>query len=313
MSSDFAPILIFGFNRPDKLSQLLGSLQGCPEFGQSQVRVFIDGPRSATEAERVAQTRAVAEACDHPHLEIRARETNAGLKASIMAGVTETLEQHDSAIILEDDLVLSPHALRYFNQGLQRFAGDDRVWSISGYMYDVPALQARDAAFFVPFPHPWGWATWARPWQQFVQATPDRSQLSSDSFRQWFDVLGLRDFSSILDLDQAGLVNSWYVNWYLEMFLNGGLTLAPPVSMVRNGGLTEGTHASGFSPYRLLRTCPPIATEPPALPDRARVDFHALDAIRSSRDARVQKGVSQLGRVKRRLKAGLKTRRGQEA
>ena len=46
------------------------------------------------------------------------RAENMGLARSIVQGVTETLRTHDRVIVLEDDLELSPHFLRYMNDGV---------------------------------------------------------------------------------------------------------------------------------------------------------------------------------------------------
>lgn len=299
MCARYAPILIFAFNRPERLSCLLSSLQSCPEFATSPVRIFIDGPRSATDVPLVDQTYDVARSAPVPDLQVVRNDTNTGLKASVMRGVTAGLDLQDRAIILEDDLVVSPQALTYFNAALEKYNNEDRVWSVSGYMYDVPALESRREAFFVPFSHPWGWATWRDPWQRFVTGTRDLSMISSKSFQTYFDALGVRDFTSILELDTMGLVNSWYLNWYFEMFLRGGITLAPPVSLIQNDGLNAGTHASVLNPYRFLQRRGEIASVMPDLPDEVVLDFRALDALRAAKDVKLQKAISQMGRIKR--------------
>lgn len=308
MKRKLAPILIFAYNRPDRLSATLHALSHCPEFINSDITILIDGPKSPADAGQVNQVHDVVNALAHPKKTVRCRARNMGLKGSILDGVTDALTRDDKVIILEDDLIVSPHTLDFFNQALDRYAKEDRVWSISGYMYDVPDLRQRQDAFFVPFPHPWGWATWKAPWQQFIAAQRDHAVLGSQSFRSYFDVLGLRDFSSILELDDLGLISSWYINWYLEMFLNGGITLAPPVSLVRNTGMGAGTHASPLNPYRFLRKTPPLGSVMPDLPSDPIVDFDALDAIRRSGDVRVQKLISRLGQIKRHAKSAVTTR-----
>ena len=35
---------------------------------------------------------------------------------------------------------------------------------ISGHMFDVPELRAREEGFFLPITTSWGWATWKRAW-----------------------------------------------------------------------------------------------------------------------------------------------------
>ena len=68
------------------------------------------------------------------------------MKNSIIAGVTQACEEHGRVIVLEDDLLLSPVALRYFNAALDRYADDPRVMHVSGYMF--PVRKRLPPAFF---------------------------------------------------------------------------------------------------------------------------------------------------------------------
>lgn len=299
-----APILVFGYNRPDKLDQVLLSLKACPEFEGSWVTIFVDGPKNASDREKVEQVREVARSHKSSNVDIRVRDTNIGLKNSIREGVNRIFEDHETAIILEDDLVVAPGILSYFNSALREFAEDHRVWSVSAYMYEVPSYREKQEAFFLPIANPWGWATWRHCWQSpELNETEVSALLKSPSFRKYFDGLSVRDFSSILALDEGGLVNSWFIHWYLKIFRSGGLTLWPPQSMVLNVGDADGTHASALNLHRFLEKSPLSPTFVPKMPKHVRVDFNALDGIRQSQDARLQRIISKLGGYKRRMKS----------
>lgn len=304
---NLAPILIFAYNRPEKLRGLLDSLKHCPEFEASPVFIFIDGPKSKDDAIKVRETERVARSFGPSHAQLTVREGNKGLKQSILAGVSLAMDKFDRAIILEDDLVVSPRILSYFNQALELYERQDRVWSISAYMYDAPAFRSRENAIFLPFANPWGWATWKNAWQKFEEKPCPNAPIKSKSFREGFDGHGVRDFSSILELDRQGLVSSWFINWYCTIFLNGGLTLFPPRPLVSNEGVASGTHASKFNFHRFLRRPPLSSVFEPKLPSEISVDFGAIDEIRKSRDVRIQKMISKLGALRR--KASRKLRR----
>lgn len=299
-------LAIFAFTRPASLSRLLDSLSACPEFGSAAVNIFIDGPRSAAEAETVAQTIAVARQAARADWRIVVAETNRGLRRSIHAGVSDVCERFGHAIVLEDDLILSPAALTYFSEALVRYADDARVWSICGYTYKHPDLTRDNRAFFLPFAHPWGWATWQRAWRQFEFEQPSlpAETLNSASFRRFFDVNGLSNASDLLDLAQQGLVDSWFIRWHQKIFSQGGVSLFPSRPYVVNAGVGKGgTHASRLNPYKLL-----LGTQVPdndtvgRWPDRVEIDFPALDLMRRGRDATVQRVLARLGHIKRLLK-----------
>lgn len=301
-----APILVFSYNRPEKLDQVLHSLKACPEFADSAVTIFVDGPKNAANISKVKQVQNVACAHAAKNICIRTREENLGLKNSIREGVSATLEAHESVIVIEDDLVVAPGTLTYFNKALRQFSDNERVWSVSAYMYEVPQCRNRDEAFFLPFPNPWGWATWKRCWQMpELNERQVSSILASRSFRTYFDAISVRDFASILALDGRGLVDSWFIHWYLKMFIAGGLSLWPPRSMIENAGTSAGTHASRLNVHRFLKKSPLPCNFVPKIPDEVVVDFHVLDQIRDSRDARLQRLNSILGGHKRRIRSAM--------
>lgn len=297
------PLAIFAYNRPESLKRLLGSLQACDGFDEAQVTIFIDGPRSPADQDAVAATRQVAESLARPDWVIKADTANKGLRRSISLGVTDVCNRFGRAIVLEDDLVLSPVGLRYFQAGLDRYENDPRVWSICGYMYESPELATRDANFFLPMGHPWGWATWQRAWTQFDAMEDPSAPIQSKSFRTQFDVFGLRDFTDMLEMAMAKKIDSWFIRWNYKIFQQGGLSLFPPKSLVANHGLDGGTHGSALNPYKLLGPKPsPLPIKSAAMPEEIAADFVAIDEIRRSWDARLQKAISNAGRIKRALK-----------
>jgi hypothetical protein len=299
-----APIAIFAYRRAGHLKAMLETLSRCVEFEQSPVIVFVDGPKGAEDRSHVLAVRDVVSNLDWNNLEVVFSEQNKGLKRSISEGVTSVIRRHGRAIVLEDDLHLSPVALQFFNKALDKYADEPRVWSISGYMYDVPELRSRKDAFFIPFAQSWGWATWERAWTQFdLDAAIPNDILETRSFRRAFSVNGISDFANMLRLARDGHINSWYVRWYFKIFSEGGVSLFPPVTLVTNRGIssTGGTHASLLNPYDMLVKPQPPAQALVGLPDRVAVDYPAMDVIPKSWEATVIRTIHTAGSVKRKL------------
>ena len=59
---------------------------------------------------------------------------NLGLARSIVSGVTELCEQYGRAIVLEDDFILHPFIFDFMLQSLDRYADDEQVAQVSGYL-----------------------------------------------------------------------------------------------------------------------------------------------------------------------------------
>ncbi|CAM5783114.1 glycosyltransferase family 2 protein [Rhizobacter fulvus] len=242
-SSQPAPIAAFAFNRPSHLARTIAALKACPEAQRSHLTLYCDGARGPQDHEAVAAVRRYAGTIDgFASVTLDASDSNRGLAASIMRGVSEQLKHSDRVIVLEDDLVVSPHFLRYMNDGLSRYAEDPRVASIHGYVY--PTGGALPETFFLEGADCWGWGTWARAWGHFE---PDGSKLLAELERRKltrrFDFDGSFPYTQMLRDQIAGRNSSWAIRWHAACYLKQLLTLYPGRSLVRNiGHDSTGTH-----------------------------------------------------------------------
>ena len=245
--SGYAPVAIFAYRRADHLRVTIDSLMRCKGFDESPVIVYGDGARDQGEHAAVEATRDLAMRMLGEKAEFRFSQANLGLSRSIIRGVNETVRRFDRVIVVEDDLELSPSFLIYMNQALSRYADEEKVFQVSGYMFDLPELAGSCEALFLPFTVSWGWATWKRAWDYFDPQAEGWEKLRSDKvLRRRFNLDGTYDFASMLARQMAGLRDSWAVRWYWTVFKMNGLVLFPPFSMVRNTGFDgSGTHGRG--------------------------------------------------------------------
>lgn len=239
-----APIAVFAFNRPGHLASCIASLAANPEARGSHLHVFCDGPRSAADLAGVGRVREVVKGISgFAAVTTVYRDENRGLAASIIDGVGQVLGAHDRVIVVEDDLLLSPHFLKYMNESLERYAANDRVASIHGYCY--PVDRPLPETFFLRGADCWGWATWRRGWVHF---RPDGATLLAElrklGLTRAFDLDGAYPFTQMLADQVAGRNNSWAVRWHASCFLDELLTLYPGRSLVQNiGNDASGTHS----------------------------------------------------------------------
>ena len=304
VNQKLAPIAVFAYNRPDKLAALMNSLQACHGFEDSDITIFVDGPKGDGDRAAVEAVQASVRGLRLPNVAWTFQEANHGLRNSIFAGVSEIVGAHGKVIVLEDDLVLSPVALNYFNEALDYYADAQRVWSIVGYVYDAPTLRNSPDTMALPFTHPWGWATWSRAWNQFsLDDRPDPESLSAKSFRTAFDMDGLYPFTAQLKNSIEGRVNSWFIRWYYTVFKHGGVSIFPPRRLVDNYGLRSGSHGGRLNPHERLVKRPPLLNTLPKFCDPYDVRYAALDSLRQCRELRVQRFIADTGSAKRKVKA----------
>ncbi|WP_158299028.1 glycosyltransferase [Sphingomonas psychrotolerans] len=239
-----ADIILFAFKRADHLQRTLASLASNAEASASSLTIYCDGARGSEDEAGVAAVReAAAKATGFREVRTVSRDANMGLAGSVVAGVGEALERSDRVIVVEDDLQVAPHFLRYMNDALDEYAEEERVASIHGWRF--PTRRALPDTFFIRGADCWGWATWRRAWPLYE---PDGSkllaQLEERRLTRAFDLDGSYPFTAMLRDQIAGRNNSWAVRWHAACFLADRLTLHPGRSLVHNiGNDGSGTHS----------------------------------------------------------------------
>ncbi len=136
-NSTHAPLAIFIYNRPAHTQRMIESLWTNPEFADSPVWIFCDGPKTPEQEMLIAKTRAVARELVPKHAVIVERDRNLGLAQSLNTGISQLCDEYGRVIVCEDDLFFSPLALGYLNHALALYKDEERVMHVSAYMFPV--------------------------------------------------------------------------------------------------------------------------------------------------------------------------------
>ena len=157
----YAPIVLFVYNRPWHTEQTLRALMANDLAAASELFIYADGAKpnaDADQLQRISDVRALIRRepwCGKVH--IIESEINKGLADSIIAGVTEVVNQHGRAIVLEDDIVPTRGFLRYMNDALTLYEKDERVMLVSGYIYPYKHIPKTPTTYFMRVYACWGW------------------------------------------------------------------------------------------------------------------------------------------------------------
>lgn len=248
-----APIILFAFNRPDALRNTIQSLLLNEEAKSSDLYVFVDGPRSNKpgEDEKVKKVQEYVKSIKgFKSLHYTFSEKNKGLGNSIIAGVSQIINQYGKAIVLEDDLVFARNFLSYMNQGLDRYAKEEKVFSICGYSnkVKVPSKYEYDS-YFCTRSSSWGWATWADRWNSVDWELKEWDHYSkmAKAFNKW----GGSDCFKMLDDWKHRRNRSWAIRFCFAQFLQNKVSLFPIVSKVQNEGFDGlGTNCKKWSRFK---------------------------------------------------------------
>lgn len=232
-----APIALFVYNRLWHTQRTIAALQKNTLASESDLIIFSDGPKDSPESrESVASLRDYLKSiAGFKSVRLIIREKNYGLGKSIVAGVSEIINEYGCIIVLEDDIVTSRYFLEYLNNGLELYENDEDVISIHSYIY--PVKKTLPETYFLKGADCQGWATWKRGWNIFE---PDGqkllNELISKKLTREFDFDGSYPYTKMLKNQIAGRNSSWAIRWYAAAFLNNKFTLYPRESLIYNTG-----------------------------------------------------------------------------
>jgi len=249
----FAPVVVFGYNRPKHLENTLTVLADNDIALKSEVFIFLDGKKEDDKTNNVEETYRVADTIKSKKLFkdttiVKASE-NRGLATSIIDGVSEIIRRYGKIIVLEDDLITSKDFLTFMNEALEWYENNSDIWSISGFSQNISSLNnIKEDVYFLRRATSWGWATWEDRWNQCDWNVTDyRSFRLNISKRQSFNYSG-NDLSSMLDRQMRGLIDSWAIRWCYSQYKYGKLTVFPKYSKIKNVGADgSGTNAGDSS------------------------------------------------------------------
>jgi glycosyltransferase involved in cell wall biosynthesis len=246
--SGMAPVVVFGYNRPDHLRQTLEHLAQADGASDSDLWIFCDGPKPDGDPARTDAVRALA--CDpvwvtcFASVQVRLSGENRGLATSIIGGVSSVIEGAGRVIVLEDDLLVAPDFLRFMNDCLDFYHNDQKVGSITGFspLAKQPKHYAHDV-MAVPRNCSHGWATWVDRWREVDWSARDATRLWRDkALRRRFNAAG-NDRVDRLQRQLAGKIDSWSIRFGLWQTLSGRHTIYPVQNRVHNIGFDgSGVH-----------------------------------------------------------------------
>ena len=213
------------FNRVTSLERLLKSLQAADYAGDKvELRILIDYPSgSATETVRAAWQRTVQRAQSttwaHGPLQVVQRDSNHGLARQWLAAWTPTSDT-DAAVILEDDLEVSPLFYRWLKEARRRYLGMPELAGLTlqkqglinrgGQGGSIPGQLGQP--YLTPLPGSWGFAPVAQHWRAFLEWYRDRT--AQPGYLP--DTPGLVTWGWYQDFHRRGLGHTMWTQWFIK-------------------------------------------------------------------------------------------------
>jgi len=247
---ELAPIILFVYNRIWHTKQTVTALERNELASRSELFIYSDNAKNSEDRKKVEEIRKYIKTIKNfKKITIIEQKKNIGLANSIISGVTKIVNKYGKIIVVEDDLVTSPHFLRFMNESLDLYKNEKKVWHITGYRHPLDDKKIKKHFFIKPATC-WGWATWSNRWSYFKKDTDYFLDKFNKKSIKDFNINNTFDYYYQLTLNHKNEINTWAIFWYATTYFNNGLCLHPKKSFVQNiGNDDSGVHCQSTSVF----------------------------------------------------------------
>lgn len=238
------PILLIGFNRPDKIS---ASLELLNKIEPQNLYVCIDGPRK-NNLDDLEKNISILEQIKKFEKIIKktlTRKQNLGCKVGVSDAINWFFENNEMGIILEDDCLPDISFFKYCEDLLIKYRENKSIMHISGHKKILDELDTEESYYFSKIANIWGWATWKDRWKFYdismSNLEKDRGIIINSFKNKKFGKYWYRLFQYIRDRK----VDTWDAQWQYTVFVNKGITISPTKNLILNVGFDDkATHTN---------------------------------------------------------------------
>lgn len=294
------PVALLCFNRPKETARAMARIRTARP---PRLHVIADAAREGRTEELAlcAEVRKIATDVDWPcDLTTDFAAQNMGCFQRISSGLSKAFATNDQLIVIEDDCEPDVSFFRFCEILLERYHGDDRVFSISGDNFQTEGSRTPYSYYFSQIFHCWGWASWREQWNTIDFSMNIWPELRDGGWL--FDALGDADavahYKLAFEQTYKRQNNSWAYRAALSSLVQGKVNILPSVNLVQNIGFgADATHTGAATPAHNAPAAKnmffPLLHPPHMIVDRRadRATFHRLGGGGVGRWKRLAKDV----------------------
>lgn len=160
-------VLFIIFNRPETTQRVFEAIRLAKP---SRLYVAADGAREnkAGENELCEQTRKIIQNIDWQcDVKTLFQKENLGCGKAVSKAISWFFENEEMGIILEDDCLPHPSFFKYCEELLEKYKNNEMIGIISGSNFQKSKKIGDCSYYFSDLINVWGWASWARNWNDF--------------------------------------------------------------------------------------------------------------------------------------------------
>lgn len=228
------PILLITYNRPEHLNKVLSHLSNT----DNPIYIFQDGAKNKTDLSQNLKVKKIISANNNKFKKIKILNKNLGCKRGVEEAINWIFQYEDSAIILEDDIIIHHSFLNFATNLLDTYKNDSRVFMISATK-QVNSNETKYDYFFSKHTSVWGWATWKNKWDKYNFT---KKYLQNNNITNLDLNIPLPILKNALDAINDK-VDTWDFIWEATLFLNSAYCIIPQKNLATNIGFDSvATH-----------------------------------------------------------------------
>lgn len=245
--------ILFTYHRSEHTKKVLDALAKNSILPE-KLYIFQDGIKESTNIVEWYKVGQILHDVDWCETEIHISNRNKGLAKSITFGLDYVLNQCEAAIILEDDCVPDEHFMKFMRDALEKYQNEERVYSVSGYAWDISLPENGYDAYFNGRACSLGWGTWKNRWNQYEENYDILKKIKNNQeMNHRLEIWGY-DLEAMLEARLEGRNNSWAVFWALKIIEKGGYCLNSYRQLIHNIGFDGSGENSGIVRDRYEKT-----------------------------------------------------------
>ena len=248
--------MILAFNRPSLFRECLDAIAGKIDC---KIYIHVDGPRKIKkqfDSNKIQMIKQIIDEYENKFtIKTYFQNANLGIRHSVPFAINWVLNENDSIIVVEDDLIPSVHALNFCMNSLVLYRENPYIGCVAGYSNSNLDFGKRDDSdvHLSIFPESYMWATWRHKWAYYSDTI-----YLKNSLKKLSKFLDIRDWKFMLIWQirawQArwNIVDTWAYRWVFSLWQQKMFCVIPNHRISVYKGNDEGTHTLGFKKQNLV-------------------------------------------------------------
>lgn len=218
-------LALFVYIRPEHTKKVIESIQ---RNHFEKIYIFQDGLRNEKDRADWEKVTELIKGINFTETEIHISEENKGLANSIIKGMNYVFERHETAIALEDDVVLADGFKRLAETLFDKYKDNKRIMSICGGGYGVVIPEEYEYDIYFSYRmSSVAFGTWKDRWARFERNPIMLKEIYADPCKKEMLEAAGGDIEKMMVASLKGSNDTWATYWAMYQINQLGFHIIP--------------------------------------------------------------------------------------